>query len=146
MTSTPKKIVITFCMLILIGAAAGFYLWNKPHQDITNAAAIKTDAVTLYKVFSADSITANKKFIQQVIQLSGTINSISKNQQNQTVVLIKTDTDGAFINCTLEQDLNNLQAGKTINIKGICNGIGQGDADLGIKGDVYLVRCYLINK
>jgi len=143
MTGTPKKIVITFCLLALIGMAAGFYMWNKPHKDIANAAAIKTDAD---KVFSADSITANKKFIQQVIQVSGTINSISKNQQNQTVVLIKTDTDGAYINCTVEQDLNNLQVGQSISIKGICNGIGQGDADLGIKGDVYLVRCYLINK
>ena len=59
------------------------------------------------------------------------------------VTLIKTDTDGAFINCTLEQESNALLAGQSINIKGICNGIGQGDADIGIKGDVYLVRCYL---
>ncbi len=143
MTYTTKKIVITFCILILIGVATAFYLWNKPHQDVANATAIKTDAITLYKVFSTDSITANKKFIQQVIEVSGTINTILKNQQNQMVVLIKTDTDAAFINCTLEQDSNKLQAGQSISIKGICNGIGQGDADLGIKGDVYLVRCYL---
>ena len=143
MTSTPKKIVITFCFLALIGVVAAFYLWNKPHQNVANAAAIKTDAITLYKVFNSDSITANKKFIQQVIEVSGTINSISKNQQNQTVVLIKTGTDGAYINCTLEQDSNTLQIGQSISIKGICNGIGQGDDDLGIKGDIYLVRCYL---
>jgi hypothetical protein len=144
MTSTTKKTFITFCILTLIGVAAAFYLWNKPHQDVENAAAIKTDAVTLYKVFSTDSFTANKKYIQQVIEVSGTIKSISKNQQNQTVVLIKTDTNAAFINCTLEQNSNTLRAGQPINIKGICNGIGQGDADLGINGDVYLVRCYLV--
>ena len=135
--------MITCCLLILIGVAAAFYLWNKPHQDVANAAALKTDAVSLYKIFSTDSIAANKKFTQQVIKVSGTINRILKNQQNQTVVLIKTNTDGAYINCTIEQDSNNLQAGQNLNIKGICNGIGQGDADLGIKGDVYLTRCYL---
>ncbi len=135
--------MITCCLLILIGVAAAFYLWNKPHQDVANAAALKTDAVSLYKIFSTDSIAANKKFTQQVIKVSGTINRILKNQQNQTVVLIKTNTDGAYINCTIEQDSNNLQAGQNVNIKGICNGIGQGDADLGIKGDVYLTRCYL---
>ncbi len=143
MTGTVKNIMITCCLLILIGVAAAFYLWNKPHQDVANAAALKTDAVSLYKIFSTDSIAANKKFTQQVIKVSGTINRILKNQQNQTVVLIKTNTDGAYINCTIEQDSNNLQAGQNVNIKGICNGIGQGDADLGIKGDVYLTRCYL---
>ena len=141
--STVKKIVITFCLLILIGVAAAFYLWNKPHQNVANAAAVKTNAVSLYKVFKTDSIAANKKFTQQVIEVSGTVNRVSKNQQNQTVVLISTNTDGAYINCTLEQDSKNIQPGQLINIKGICNGIGQGDADLGIKGDVYLVRCYL---
>lgn len=143
MKGTPKTIVIIVCILILIGIAAAFYLWNKPHQDVANATAIKIEAVELYKVFSSDSLTANKKFVQQVIEVSGTVNSVSKNQQNQTVVLITTNTDGAYINCTLEQDSNILQPGQVINIKGICNGIGQGDADLGIKGDVYLVRCYL---
>ena len=143
MTGTVKNIMITCCLLILIGVAAAFYLWNKPHQDVANAAALKTDAVSLYKIFSTDSIAANKKFTQQVIKVSGTINRILKNQQNQTVVLIKTNTDGAYINCTIEQDSTNLQAGQNVNIKGICNGIGQGDADLGIKGDVYLTRCYL---
>lgn len=143
MTGTVKNIIITCCLLILVGIAAAFYLWNKPHQDVANAAALKTDAVSLYKIFSTDSIAANKKFTQQVIKVSGTINRILKNQQNQTVVLIKTNTDGAYINCTIEQDSNNLQAGQNVNIKGICNGIGQGDADLGIKGDVYLTRCYL---
>lgn len=135
--------MITFCLLILIGVAAAFYLWNKPHQNVANAAAVKTNAVSLYKVFKSDSIAANKKFTQQVIEVSGTVNRVSKNQQNQTVVLISTNTNGAYINCTLEQDSKNIQPGQLINIKGICNGIGQGDADLGIKGDVYLVRCYL---
>ena len=143
MTGTVKNIIITCCLLILVGIAAAFYLWNKPHQDVANAAALKTDAVSLYKIFSTDSIAANKKFTQQVIKVSGTINRILKNQQNQTVVLIKTNTDGAYINCTIEQDSTNLQAGQNVNIKGICNGIGQGDADLGLKGDVYLTRCYL---
>ena len=143
MTGTVKNIIITCCLLILVGIAAAFYLWNKPHQDVANATALKTVAVSLYKIFSTDSIAANKKFTQQVIKVSGTINRILKNQQNQTVVLIKTNTDGAYINCTIEQDSNNLQAGQNVNIKGICNGIGQGDADLGIKGDVYLTRCYL---
>lgn len=143
MTGTPKTIVVIFCILIAIGVITAFYLWNKPHQDVANAAAVKTSAVELYKVFNTDSVTANKKFVQQVIEVSGIVHNISKNQQNQTIVLIKTNTDGAYINCTLEQDSNKLQAGQFVNLKGICNGIGQGDADLGIKGDVYLVRCYL---
>ena len=67
MTGTPKTIVVIFCILIAIGVATAFYLWNKPHQDVANAASVKTSAVELYKVFNTDYVTANKKFVQQVI-------------------------------------------------------------------------------
>ena len=67
MTGTPKTIVVIFCILIAIGVTTAFYLWNKPHQDVANAAAVKTSAVELYKVFNTDSVTANKKFVQQVM-------------------------------------------------------------------------------
>jgi hypothetical protein len=69
------------------------------------------------------------------------VKSISKNLQNQTVVILKTNTEGSYINCTMEGAAENIKEESSVIIKGVCQGI-QGDADLGIMGDVYLIRCY----
>lgn len=145
MAGKVKKIAIVILILAVAGAIAGYCLWNKPHQDVADAAAKKVTAIELYHSFTTDSVIAKKNYIQQVLEVSGVVSSISKNQQQQVVILIKTATEGASVNCTMEGPANNIKEGSTISIKGICDGIGQGDADLGIMSDVYLVRCYLVN-
>jgi hypothetical protein len=44
----------------------------------------------------------------------------------------------------MEKDAAVLPENKQATLKGICTGMGMGDADLGIMGDVYLLRCYLV--
>jgi hypothetical protein len=143
MNGKIKKILLVLILLAAAGGTIAYFQWNKPHEDVASEAGVKTDAIALYKLFTTDSVTAKKNYIQKVVEVSGTVNSVSKNQQNQAIVLIRTAADGAYINCTMEQQTDAVKAGAVVAIKGICNGIGQGDADLGIMGDVYLVRCYL---
>jgi len=59
-------------------------------------------------------------------------------------ILLKTGTEDASVNCTMEEDAKNITANSQVSIKGICSGIGQGDEELGIRADVYLTRCILI--
>ena len=91
------------------------------------------------------SIKANKKFISRVVEVRGEISKVSFNSMQQKIVLIKTDAQGAYINCTLEETVENINESDIVSIKGICNGIGQYDADLGIMGDLYLTRCFVSN-
>ncbi len=51
----------------------------------------------------------------------------------------------ASVNCTMEENVNNIKAGDTILIKGICSGYINGDIDMGLPGDVFLIRCYYFN-
>lgn len=142
MAGKTKKVALSLLVLIIIAGIIGYSLWNKPHTDVPGADAIKTDALSLYQSFTTDSANAKKKFLQQIVEVSGTVSSVNTNQQNQQIVLVKTATDGASINCTMEKAVDKIQPGSAIAIKGICEGLGQGDADLGIPGDLYLVRCY----
>jgi hypothetical protein len=142
MGSKTKKISLLLVVLALGSAATGYFLWNKPHQNVLSAKGIKTGAAELYNSFATDSAFANKKNTGKVLEVTGTVQSISVNQQKQKVVSLKTATDGAYVNCTMEQADAVVKEGNTVVIKGICSGLGQGDADLGIMGDVYLVRCY----
>ncbi len=144
MSGKVKKVIGTIVILVAAAGITGYFMWNKPHVNVAGAEAIKIDAVALYKAFATDSVAAQKKYLQQIVAVSGTINSTAANQQGKMIVLIKTAADGAYINCTLEEQAGSLKEGNTVTIKGICSGLGQADADLGIKGDLYLVRCYLV--
>ncbi len=124
----------------------GYLLWNKPHRNVKDADAIETNAIDLYNVFISDSAKANATYINKVVKVSGTISDISVNQKKQRIILLKTSVPGASINCTMEKNINNYKAGDTIILKGICSGYIPGDADVGLPGDVFLVRCYNITQ
>jgi tRNA_anti-like len=137
-----KKVLIIISLIVLAVAYVGYYMWNKPAVNVAGADGVKAAAALLYKTFSTDSVIAKKQYAQQIVEVAGVVNGSSVNQQNQTVVLLNTGMEGANINCTLEGKAEHIKNGDSIVLKGICNGLGQGDADLGILGDVYLVRCY----
>jgi hypothetical protein len=139
-----KKVLITVSLIIAIAAAIGYYLWNKPAVNVSGADGVKVVAAALYKTFSTDSVMAKKEYAQQVVEVAGVVNGTSVNQQNQTVVLLNTGMKGGNINCTMEGKAEHIKSGDSVVLKGICNGLGQGDADLGILGDVYMIRCYQV--
>jgi hypothetical protein len=137
-----KKVLITVSLIIIVAVAIGSYLWNKPGVNVSGTDGVKTSAMVLYRTFSEDSLKAKKIYAQQVLEVGGVVSGTSVNQQKQTVLLLNTGMQGGNINCTMEGKAKHIKNGDSVNIKGICNGLGQGDADLGILGDVYLVRCY----
>lgn len=142
MAGKTKRILLVVLVLVVAGVAAGYFMWNKPHQDVHSAESIKVIATDLYQSFVTDSTLANKKYIDKVVEVTGTVQSIVVNQQNQKVVSLKTASDGAYINCTMEQADAIVKEGTVVTLKGICSGLGEGDAELGILGDIYLTRCY----
>lgn len=141
---TKKTILLIVTVLILALAAVAYYMYNKGPVDVKGSTGKKVTAIELYRTFSTDSSTAKKQYLDKILEVSGQVTKLSQNQQNQAVVLLKTPAAGAYVNCTLEGPVNGVKEGDDIIIKGICSGIGEGDAEMGIAGDVYLVRCYLI--
>jgi hypothetical protein len=124
-------------------------MYNKKHFSVESATPVaEISAVELHKTFSSDTTLANTKFIgdevnQKVIQVTGAVSEIKKDQQGSTILLLKTGTDGAYINCTLEFKQESIAIGKSITVKGICTGYNY-DAEMGIPGDVILTRCFII--
>ena len=135
-----KKIrIIIFLIIIftLLGSAyAWFFIWNKPQQNIKAAKATRVQAAILFSEYSTNENTANSKYIDKVVEVTGEVNSISKNTEGKTVVLLKTDNLMFGVNCTLEEDAP-ITEGETISIKGICTGY---------LTDVVLIRCYKTSK
>lgn len=141
--SNATKILILTSFLIAVIVLIGLVMWNKPHRDVEDANTIKTTPDDLYNEFVKDSAQAKTKFINKVVSVSGEIAETFANEQYQTVVQIKTSTPNVFINCTFEQKEVSVKKGMTIAVKGICDGYNSGDAEMGLPGDVVLVRCYI---
>ncbi|MEP7236604.1 MAG: hypothetical protein ABI685_02025 [Ferruginibacter sp.] len=142
-----KSFFLSFITIAIIAAGiAAYLLWNKVHKNVKDATAVETTAVDMYKLFLTDSSKAKIQFTDKVVSVSGELTKVTNNQQSQQVVLIKTATDGGYVNCTIEGDSISVKAGEPITIKGICSGYIAGDADMGLPGDVFLIRGYLIKQ
>jgi uncharacterized protein YpmB len=61
MTRRKGKIIsgVTF-LVIALGIAVVFGIWNKPHQNVEDAKAIAVTAEELYRSFVKDSVKAGQ--------------------------------------------------------------------------------------
>lgn len=139
---TKRYILSGFIATVVIAAVIGFMMWNEPHRDIKNATAVKTTAILLYNNLTKDSARMKSKLVNQVVEVSGEVKSVLKNQKGDQIILLKTNTSGGSVNCTMEEKISNVKPGDTISIKGLCSGYIGGDPDIDLPGDVFLIRCY----
>ena len=135
-------ILLIFIALVVFGAILGYLTWNKPHKDVKDATALKVTAPVLYRSLTVDSMQTKSNFINKVVAVSGEVKNVAKNQQNQQIILLNTNISGGAINCTMEEEAQNIKVGDHVQLKGICSGYIGGDAEIGLPGDVYLIRCY----
>lgn len=138
-----RNILIFFIAIVLIGVITCYMMWNKPHLNVRDAEAVRITAIDLYKTFTTDSASAKLKYLNKVVAVAGEVKQVSLNQQHQQIILLKTNDPDASVNCTMEENSNNVKAGDRIVLKGICSGYIGGDIDMGLSGDVFLIRCYI---
>ncbi len=131
-----KKVILAILALALIGSGVGYYLWNKPHQDI---AASKTDvaidAKQLFDEFNNDETAATAKYLDKMIAVSGTVKSSETDAEGTTKVMFDTGSDFG-VSCELDKfakhPRTDFKAGETVTLKGLCSGFNF---------DVQISRC-----
>jgi hypothetical protein len=142
--NNQRKILFLAAALVVLMVATGFYLYHLPPKDVRSMPAEKIEATALYEAYLKDTLTAQQHYGGRGVEVTGLINEVTRNQQGESIVLMTTNVPGAYINCTFEEKGISLPLTGLIHVKGVCGGIGEGDAELGIKGDVYLTRCIVI--
>ncbi|MGN6400166.1 MAG: OB-fold protein [Flavisolibacter sp.] len=143
-----KKIILL--VLVVIIAAAGFYAYreyNRTNKDLKDSKAeITTDAAALIAAFEKDSSSANKKYIDKLIAVSGSVKSIDKDG-NPVVIALGQSGEMSSVQCSMDSthatDYKAVKEGDQITIKGKCTG-GQTQDLFGT--DVILNRCVLEDK
>ena len=100
-----RVIIILIVVFSLMGSAyAWFFIWNKPKQDVKDAASIPVSATVIFNDYSTNEKSANTKYIDKIVEVTGEVNNVSKNAEGKTVLLLKTDDLMFGVNCTMEED------------------------------------------
>lgn len=131
-----KKIIIIGILLAIVGVGVGYMIYNKPHKNIHSAKPDFTmTATALFRDFETNESAANAKYLDKVIEIEGTVQSVSKEESNISIMLYAGGMLGGVI-CKMdelsEQKRTSYEEGENLQLKGICTGMLM---------DVILVRC-----
>ena len=131
-----KPFFLFIITLLLASLLVGYFVWNKPRQNIEKAEAVEIKATDLYFAFTENEQAATAKYNGKILLVTGIVSSSIKNQEGKTTVQLQTDNLLFGVNCTFEKEME-LETGTKISVKGMCSGFTT---------DVILIRCYLLKK
>ena len=117
-----KTLLIIGIIGLLTGGGLVYWIFNKPHRDVTQEKAVQLTAQKLFDAFKANEAEANKLYLDKAIELSGEVGEVITNQEGQIVVNFKTNDPLFVINCTFKTNPGELKVGQNITFKGICTG------------------------
>ena len=95
---TKRNIFLILIAIVITIAIIGYGTWNRPHLNVENATAIKTTAIGLYSGLSKNDTISKSIYLNKVVEVSGVINQVSLNQQNQQIILLMTNVSGGSVN------------------------------------------------
>ena len=129
--SKKTLIIIIVSFVILIAGIAGYnYIMNFGARDLnTETAAFSVTSTSISKEFASDIESANKKYLEKAVAVSGKITAI----KNQEIIL----NDNVV--CNLKSNEKSLQINQNVTLKGRI--VGYDD----LMGEVKLDQC-VINK
>jgi len=144
-----KRFLVLLLVIILL--AAGWYGYKLYTGKVPSLTEVKADATIsatdLIAAFEKDSASANKQYLGKILEVNGNIKSVEK--ESSTVSLgniegnssVRCSLDSAFV-----KEINSLNPGSAITIKGNCTGYMPDETGLGLGSDVILNRCVLEKK
>jgi hypothetical protein len=144
-----KRIVVV--LLVIIVLAAAFYGYKLYTGKVPSLTEVKADAsitaTDLIAAFEKDSASANKQYLGKILEVSGNVKSVEKESATVSLGLsegnssVRCSVDSAFV-----KDIESLNPGSAITIKGNCTGFMPDETGLGLGSDVVLNRCVFEKK
>ncbi|NOZ35868.1 MAG: hypothetical protein GXO80_11290 [Chlorobi bacterium] len=152
--SKTKKIILIVAVVAVLGAIYPMYLFFMPHRDVQQTEVFATlSAKQLVDEYLKDYTAANNKYLAEdgdskVLIIKGVIASISEDQNNQTVILLKDAGENAGVSCTFLPEatkrIKNLKPGEKIKVKGFITLGASYDEDMEEYEDVNLMNCDIV--
>lgn len=132
-------LLLSILIILVVGAFVGYKIWNKPFEDPLRGDAVKVTAVQLFNDFTANETVAQKKYVPEklgdkIVEVSGEISEIGKNDDGGTFYTLKTSDVIFGVKCVMDkgEEIANAKVGDIITVRGFCNGYNM---------DVIVNRC-----
>ena len=125
--------------IALFGILYGLMMFFRQHSDLSKA---KPDyivtAVTLQKEFEDSEAAASAKYIKKILEVSGSIASVTQADSNNVNISLKSGNDLSSVICTFASaNPSKFKTGDEITIRGECSGFLM---------DVLLNYCAVVQK
>jgi hypothetical protein len=141
-----KTILRLFALALVAASVAALYAYREYNRKKPDMADAKADfslkGSILIKEFIADEKASNAKYLDKVIEITGTVKALDKDDNGMnTVVLGETSSMYAIrgsMDSAHNQEAAALSSGSTITLVGVCTGYNH-DELLG--SDLLLGRC-----
>lgn len=117
-----RKIALIGALVAVVAGLAVVFSNRKPHPKVEDQQAVTIAAPALYAAFTSNEQSANATYLNKTLEVSGTINEVSKNQDGKTVLLLDAGDPLGGVQCTLREEKGALAAGSKATVKGFCNG------------------------
>ena len=132
-----KKVLLILAALAVVGVIAGYLIYNQPHKDIRSAPAdVSISATNLFNAFQSDEAAANEKFLDKIIEVTGTVVEVKKGEDGEVSVTLDGGGMVFGVICKMDQltthKRTDFKTGEQLTLKGICTGVLM---------DVVLTRC-----
>jgi len=117
-----KTLLLIICGILIAGVGTGFFLWNKRPETVDDKKGIQLTATVLADSFEKNEQQANTAYLNKVLEVTGKISELSSNQDGNTVLLLESSDPLSGVQCTLRDKGQQFETGKTVTVKGFCNG------------------------
>jgi hypothetical protein len=130
------RIAKTLMIIALLIGAIGYYNYNRTTSSLENTDPnFALSADDIFSEFEKNEVDANKKFLDKVIEVSGTVQSFNNENLADRNVTLQTESGMFGVICKLDSTYDaqyKIAVGEKIKIKGVCTGMLM---------DVVLIRC-----
>lgn len=149
-----KVLIILMVVGVLGAAGVSIYLFNKPHRDVQGGSIdFKVTHTDLVRQYLTNPQQANQKYMgdkgnSSILAVTGNVHSISRDLNDQSVVLLKNKGEKAGVSCTFlpqtDEQIGKIGVGQSITVKGVIRSGARYDEDLDLYEDVILEKCSLL--
>jgi hypothetical protein len=109
-------------LMVVIAMIAAYKMYNKPHRSVEEEVALVTSAAQLFDAFEKSEAEANKKYLDKVVEVTGSVSEVSMNMDHKPIVVLETGNMMFGVRCTMSESSVTAKTGSVVTIKGICKG------------------------
>lgn len=114
---------------VVLAVAAAVFVWKYTFRPSDSSVAsqkadVEIEATELLHAFETDENAANMLYLDKIVVVSGTVESVSEDTLNISIYLKNSDAIAGII-CSFDKknlEISSVGKGMSVRVKGICTG------------------------